>query len=611
MTKNKQKKVRKQRQRINRVLKNNLYMLSEIMRYAPDYPVIKLLYALLTAAGSIYTVYFTKILYDTYSHPGSDMSDIFRVILPYMFFQIMSSGLNLIRHYIIEPRCKNRLQFKMQEKLYEKARNMDLSCYDDPEFYNSFVWAMSTADTEAIGVIDKISNFITGIISLVGIVGIMVSIEPIIMTIILVCIAASFLLKIIEGYIGVTYRDAENPVTRRKEYSIRVFYLAEYAKELRMSNIADKVLEDYEKTLEEYTKVIYKYGKPRVLLHIGQWLSIELPMSMGITLLLIYRVTSGAISLGDYASATMSIWNVYTQIRKTIDTLSDFAVSSLFIDKYRYFIEYENKIVGGNESLPAFESLRLRGVEFSYPSNEENTLNGIDLEINRGEKIAIVGYNGAGKSTLIKLLMRLYDPSSGSIEYNGHDIREYKLDEYRTNFGTIFQDYKVFAATIAENVLGEEYSPEKEETVFGALHRATFDNKLTDLPNGIHTNLTREFDEEGVNLSGGEAQKVAIARAFARDCDLIIMDEPSSALDPISEYELNHSIKDNAGDKTLIFISHRLSTTRMADRIYMFENGRIVEHGSHDELMQMNGKYAYMFNLQSKTFRKSHNHQPL
>ena len=199
--------------------------------------------------------------------------------------------------------------------------------------------------------------------------------------------------------------------------------------------------------------------------------------------------------------------------------------------------------------------------------------------------------------------MRLYDPSSGNIEYNGRDIREYKLDEYRTNFGTIFQDYKVFAATVAENVLGEEYSPEKEDTVFGALHRATFDNKLADLPNGIHTNLTREFDEEGVNLSGGEAQKVAIARAYARDCDLIIMDEPSSALDPISEYELNHSIKDNAQDKTVIFISHRLSTTRMADRIYMFEDGRIVEHGSHDELMRAGGQYARMFELQAEKYR--------
>ena len=161
----------------------------------------------------------------------------------------------------------------------------------------------------------------------------------------------------------------------------------------------------------------------------------------------------------------------------------------------------------------------------------------------------------------------------------------------------------MFAATVAENVLGGECGEKDRETVFSALRRATFEGKLDELPHGIDSNLTREFDEEGINLSGGEAQKIAIARAFARDCDLIIMDEPSSALDPISEYELNHSIKDNAEDKTVIFISHRLSTTRMADRIYMFEDGRIVEHGSHDELMKANGQYARMFDLQAEKYQ--------
>lgn len=599
----KNKKNKKARQSIKKIFKNNLYMLAQVFRYAPDYPIIRMTRAFIDAAGGIYSVYFTKLLYDTYSRPGADMQDIFAVILPFLCFQIVDRAWSFVCYYILEPRAKNRLQFRMQEKLYRKARDMDISCYDDPEFYNAFVWAMSTADTEAIGTVDKISTFISGIVNVAGVVGIMATIEPIIMAIIAVCVTCSFMIKILGGKLKVVYQNAENPVQRRKEYSIRVFYLAEYAKELRMSNIADKVLEDYEKTLEEHTRVIYKYGKPWIALNVGSWLTIEAPMEIGITLLLIWRVMDGRISLGDYASVTNAIWQLFYTLRQVIDSISEFAVSSLFIEKYRTFIEYENKIVGGDESLPPFESLRLRGVEFSYPSNEANTLNGIDLEIKRGEKIAIVGYNGAGKTTLIKLLMRLYDPNSGSVEYNGRDIRDYRLEEYRANFGTIFQDYKVFAATVAENVLGREYCEKDSKTVFDALRRATFENKLSELPDGINSNLTREFDEEGVNLSGGEAQKIAIARAFARDCDLIIMDEPSSALDPISEYELNHSIKDNAEDKTVIFISHRLSTTRMADRIYIFEDGRIVEHGSHDELMKANGQYARMFNLQAQKYR--------
>ena len=597
------KKNKKKRQSIKRVFKNNLYMLGETLRYAPDYPVIKAVNGIVGAFMGIYWVYFTKQLYDTYSRPGADMRDILAVILPVLICQVIKNALGFVCYYILEPRAKNRLQFRMQEKLYRKARDMDISCYDDPEFYNSFVWAMSTADTEAVGVVDKITRLISGVITVVGIVGIMATVEPLIMLIIILGVICSFIIKIISGKIQVGYRDAENPVQRRKEYSIRVFYLAEYAKELRMSNIADKVLEDYERSLEEHTKVLYRFGKPWIALSVGEWLSVDAPMEIGVTLLLIWRIMGGGISLGDYASVANAIWRVFYDLRGIIESLSEFAVSSLFIDKYRTFIEYENKVVDGTEPLPAFESLRLRDVRFVYPSNEENTLNGIDLEIKRGEKIAVVGYNGAGKTTLIKLLMRLYDPSGGSVEYNGRDIREYKLDEYRANFGTIFQDYKVFAATVAENVLGGEYGEKDGETVFDALKRATFESKLADLPNGVDTNLTREFDEEGVNLSGGEAQKIAIARAFARDCDLIIMDEPSSALDPISEYELNHSIKDNAKDKTVIFISHRLSTTRMADRIYMFENGRIVEYGSHDELMRAGGQYARMFELQAQKYR--------
>jgi ATP-binding cassette subfamily B protein len=227
------------------------------------------------------------------------------------------------------------------------------------------------------------------------------------------------------------------------------------------------------------------------------------------------------------------------------------------------------------------------------------------MSLKKGEKIAIVGYNGAGKTTLIKLLMRLYDPSDGQVLMNGKDIREYNLEEYKSRIGTVFQDYKMFSATIAENVVNGEYDPENDrETVIKALDAAGFGEKLSELENGIDTMLTREFDEKGTNLSGGEQQKVAIARVFAKPFELIIMDEPSSALDPIAEYNLNQAILQYAADKTVIFISHRLSTTRMADRIYMFDSGVLSEYGSHEELMELNGKYAEMFNLQAENYRK-------
>jgi ATP-binding cassette subfamily B protein len=239
-------------------------------------------------------------------------------------------------------------------------------------------------------------------------------------------------------------------------------------------------------------------------------------------------------------------------------------------------------------------------------------LKNVSFTIRKGEKTAIVGYNGAGKTTLIKLVMRLYDPTEGRILYNGRDIRAYDLHAYRERIGAVFQDYRIFAATLGENVMGGGYerTPENESRIRDALHSATFADRLETLEHGLETPLTREIDKEGVNLSGGEAQKVAIARVFVRPYDLIIMDEPSSALDPVAEYELNHSIL-NAADScdrcrtaTVIFISHRLSTTRFADRIFLFANGELSEQGSHDELIALNGKYAEMFGMQAEKYRK-------
>ena len=283
-----------------------------------------------------------------------------------------------------------------------------------------------------------------------------------------------------------------------------------------------------------------------------------------------------------------------------------FAKHSLYVERVRKFLEYEPKIKGEIKDVPEFESLELKYVSFSYPFSRDSkkVLENVSLRINKREKIAFVGYNGAGKSTLVKLIMRLYDVDSGEILYNGINIKEFDPESYREKIGTVFQDHRIFAATLAENVVGGEYSEDDRKRVEDALCLASFDKKLAELPRGIDTELTREFREAGVGLSGGESQKVAIARAFAKDSRFMIMDEPSSALDPNAEYELNRSILENSKDKTVIFISHRLSTTRMADRIFMFDGGKLVESGSHNDLVRTNGKYAQMYSVQAKKYRK-------
>lgn len=222
--------------------------------------------------------------------------------------------------------------------------------------------------------------------------------------------------------------------------------------------------------------------------------------------------------------------------------------------------------------------------------------------ITKGQAAALVGHNGAGKTTIIKLLLRLYDPTSGTIFYNGRDIREYNLKAYRELFATTFQDFQMFGMTIKENVLMGRHYEKEEELVIAALKKAGVYEKVSSLEKGIDTMMTKEFDEDGAVLSGGESQKIAVARTFVKDAPMKIFDEPSSALDPIAEYELFQNIMKEGSDHTMLFISHRLSSVKNCDKVFMLEKGHLIEEGTHSELMAANGSYAQMYKKQAMNY---------
>jgi ATP-binding cassette subfamily B protein len=274
--------------------------------------------------------------------------------------------------------------------------------------------------------------------------------------------------------------------------------------------------------------------------------------------------------------------------------------TSLYIEKIRMFLDHTNDIVNTKEyevpQRPAI--LELKNISFGY-NNENMIIRNVSLKIDSLEKIALVGYNGAGKTTLIKLVLRLYDPTEGVILLEGIDIRKYDLDEYRKYIGVVFQDYKIFATNIAQNVAMDLFDEGQRENIVRSIRRSGLEDKVSSLDNGIETNITQEFIEDGTELSGGELQKLAIARIFNKDSYFAVLDEPSSALDPIAEYQLNQSMYNASYDKSVIFISHRLSTTRRADRIYLMEDGAIIEQGSHDELLELQGKYYEMWDVQA------------
>ncbi|MBQ3178896.1 MAG: ATP-binding cassette domain-containing protein [Clostridia bacterium] len=251
------------------------------------------------------------------------------------------------------------------------------------------------------------------------------------------------------------------------------------------------------------------------------------------------------------------------------------------------------------------KTISFKNVSFSYTADGKEILKNISFEVQPGEKIALIGHNGAGKTTLVKLLLRLYDPTSGSITLDGRDIKEYKVSSYRKYFGAVFQHFKVFSMSVMENILlkGNITESEKTAALEGMKNSGVY-AKVMSLDKKENTVLTKEFDENGTVFSGGENQKIAIARVFAKPCNFVIMDEPSSALDPIAEYKMYEAMMKACRDKSVIYISHRLSSAVLADRVYLMENGEIVESGTHTELLQKDGKYADMWRKQSEQYQK-------
>lgn len=598
------KKKKEERHGPLKVTKNLWFMMRYVLRYAPSYIAVTLCEAFGRAAWHIIQVLYTKYLFDAIE-AGTDFRTVLFWTLLYTGYNIVFEIFNKWRLFRYVPKVRLTLHEGIQTELYKKARELDQCCYDDPEFYNDFIWAIRESDTRAANIMEDLSIFINRVISSAVILGVVAVMDWIVTAMLLVSVALSFIVKNALNRLYYERSQEINPINRKLSYIARVFYLQDYAKELRQGDIAEHLQDEYQKTTGSMIACIRKSLRKILPLTFIQNILTDIVPSVGTTSYLIVRyIVDPTLTLGTFTAAINASNKLTWTISDIANYLNSFNEHSLYIDKVRRFVEYEPTIRGSITDVPAFDSLTLRNLTFSYPfaKDHEKALKNVSLEIRKGEKIALVGYNGAGKTTLIKLLMRLYDATDGEILYNGQDIREYDPEKYREHIGAVFQDYRVFAATVAENVMGGEYTDADEDAVMSALKAASFGDKLEQLPCGIHSQLTTEFSKDGVGLSGGEAQKIAIARVFARPFELIIMDEPSSSLDPIAEYNLNQSILRSARGKTVIFISHRLSTTRMADRIYMFDRGELVESGSHEELIRQNGKYAEMYRVQAKKY---------
>lgn len=535
---------------------------------------------------------------------GRPFRDAAVFLLCLLGFVVVGLLFNAYLYQRVQMKSVPKMKQAVKEMMYQKAREIDLACYDDPQFYNDYVLSVSEAENQVDRMFSVLQSLFTGVTSILLSGAFFIGNDPVSFLFVAVSFVASLWAGKALNQLNFKIRNEKNPYERKLGYVNRVFYLNDYAKEVRLNTeVSDLLLQDFAATNDSTLALDRKYAGKRFFRQFAKdYLCNDFLIDV---VYMVYLVYSAAvlhrISYSNVAVMRGAANRMKNRMRQFSGVYPQMQEISLYVEKMQNFLSIKPEIISReNRALPEKPAgIELKNVSFGYNEKDGYILKNISMKIEPYSKIAIVGYNGAGKTTLIKLIMRLYDPNEGEILLDGVNIREYNVEEYRRKIGTVFQDFKIFAATVKENVLLDFAEKGSDEAVRTAIEKSGFSERLETLSDGLSTNLTTEFEDDGVNLSGGEGQKLAVARVFYKEANLIILDEPSSALDPIAEYHLNHSMLSAAEHKSVVFISHRLSTTRIADRIYMLENGSIIEEGSHDTLLENGGKYAKMWRVQA------------
>lgn len=534
---------------------------------------------------------------------GNSLKKIFPatiVVCVYILLTLIFSS--FFKEYIL-PSAKERICSSILNRVNDKAVSLDISYYDNPIYYDELVWNMSTIEEKIDGIFDYLSKFPGYVANFILTSTVFTIIDKKLVFLVLFTVFVTFIFNKPLAEANFNKENAIKSIRRKKQYIESVFKQYDYVQEIRLSNISGVLKSEYNKNTKELQDVYRSKNKKVWIINFLQvFLSGYFMVNFVIVIYLGYQIIiKKNVNAGDFIAVFNGVNTLLSALYYLLGRfVTQIMESGYFIEKYRNFLSIVPSIHSGNKTINnGFQTLEFKNVSFSYNSKEE-VLYRINFTIKRGEKIAIVGENGVGKSTLIKLVMRLYDVSDGQILLNGIDIREYDLGQYRKLMGVAFQNFQIYAAALGNNISGTvNYASNRVMNVAKECGVYEIINKCV---NGLETQMTKEFDENGVNLSGGEQQKIALARALYSNSELLILDEPSAALDPISEQKLNKQLKNISNEKTVIYISHRLSSTVDADCIYVISNGQIVENGNHFKLLQKNGLYNKMWNIQAAKY---------
>ncbi len=490
-------------------------------------------------------------------------------------------------------------------KIMEHASRLDLTSFEDPLFYDKMERAR-VQGTDRIVMIQSTGLLIQQIVTTVSLAAGIVFFSPWILLALAVCVVPAFLGETHFAFMGYSLNFRQTPAKREMDYLRILGGSKETAKELKLFGLSSFLVGRYTKLSNEIHA--QNVGLARRRLWVGALLTLLGTLGYyGSYAFVIYQTVFGAVTIGMLTFLTGAIAGASSNIQALFSTFSTIADQALFITDLLEFFGLQPKVFSKPNALPAPQPIRrgfeFQDVSFAYPGQTRLVLSNVSFHLEASERLALVGENGQGKTTIVKLLTRLYDPTGGRILLDGVDLREYELDDLWKEIGVIFQDFMRYDLTASENIaIGRIEDQENIFRVRSAAQKSLAEQVIRKLPKGYEQILGRRF-EGGVDLSGGEWQKIALARAYLRDAQLLILDEPTAALDAKSEHEVFQRFAELTKGKMALLISHRFSTVKMADRILVLENGRIAEQGHHDELLRNKGRYAEMFELQAASYR--------
>lgn len=555
---------------------------------------------------AVYAVYFIKLIYECIE----DHVDFHKLFVMVSVFCIFHVGVHVISAYngYLEKIATMKIYRYIFEKMMHRAKKIEISQYEDPKFYDNFSRALDEALEQGMGGLYITAWGVGCIVRAVVAMMILVSVDAVLLVFVIPPLIGSLYFGLKESEEELAARKEETVGKRKMEYAKRVFYEKKYAGELRLYSMAQVLFGLHREGYLERCRV-NKVHQQRI----GVYRMIETFLFAGLIsfcsyLYITYRLkVGGSSSVAAYVAMISAVGYIVNCINDALGHFSHAGKLCMYMKSIRDFMDCPIEAAVEHAMMPtgSIGEISFEKVSYHYAGSDSMIIKNLNLKVKQGEHIALVGENGAGKTTLMKLLMGLYPVSEGRILAGGEDIRRYDPVTYRDCFGTVFQDFQIFALPLGENVLMK--SPETKEErqlIVDSLKKAQFGEVLEKMPQGIDTYLTKEFDENGFVCSGGQAQKIAIARVFAKNPEVVILDEPSSALDPIAEYNMYCNMMEASEGKTVFFISHRMSSARMADRILFLEHGEIVEEGTHEELLAKNGRYASMFRLQAQNYQE-------